>query len=191
MLLADAKDRLEEATFSTGASGVANTPAGLLSAIGTASDITLGTGAWVGYGTGSVAAIKEAVPPRFRLGPGSNVAWIGSLNYIDKLQSVPSFSGSLMPLVDQSGPQPRLLGAPIYESSSMATATGAGTRVVCYGDFSQNYIVDRWPSHVLFEPMVVGTGAGAQFPTGQSGWFFFARSGMGQTTTGAWRVGKN
>ena len=124
---------------------------------------------------------------------------VGSLEFFDdldeyrfdKLQSVPSFSGSLMPLVDQSGPQPRLLGAPIYESSSMATATGAGTRVVCYGDFSQNYIVDRWPSHVLFEPMVVGTGAGAQFPTGLSGWFFFARSGMGQTTTGAWRVGKN
>jgi HK97 family phage major capsid protein len=170
---------------------VANTPAGLLSAIGTASDITLGTGAWVGYGTGSIAAIKEAVPPRFRLGAGSNTAWIASINYIDKLQSVPSFSGSLMPLVDQSGPLPRLLGSPVYESSSMATATGAGTRVVCYGDFSQNYIVDRWPSHVLFEPMIVGTGAGAQFPTGQSGWFFFARSGMGQTTTGAWRVGKN
>jgi HK97 family phage major capsid protein len=191
MLLADAKDRLEEATFSTGASGVANTPAGLLSAIGTATDTALGTGAWVGYGAGSLAAVKEAVPPRFRLGPGSKTAWIGSINYIDKMQAVPSFSGSLMPLVDQSGPQPRLLGSPIYESSSMATATAAGTRAVCYGDFSQNYIVDRWPSHVLFEPMVVGTGAGAQFPSGQSGWFFFARSGMGQTTTGAWRVGKN
>lgn len=113
------------------------------------------------------------------------------MNYIDKLQSVPSFSGSLMPLVDQSGPLPRLLGSSVYESSSMTTATGAGSRVLIYGDFSQSYIVDRWPSHVLFEPLIVGTGANAQLPTGQSGWFFFARSGMGQTTTGAWRVGKN
>ena len=189
--LADAKDRLEESTYSTGATGVANTPAGLLSVIGTASDTALGTGAWSAYGAGSLATIKEAVPPRWRLGPGANIAWVGSLNYIDKMSSVPAFTGALSPLVDQSGPVPRALGAPIYESSSMATATGAGTRVLIYGDFSQNYIVDRWPSHVLFEPMIVGTGASAQLPTGQSGWFFFARSGMGQTTTGAWRVGKN
>jgi HK97 family phage major capsid protein len=189
--LADAKDRLEESTYSTGATGVANTPAGLLSVIGTAADTALGTGAWSAYGTGSLAAIKEAVPPRWRLGPGSNVAWIGSLNYIDKMQSVPAFSGALSPLVDTSGPIPRALGAPIYESSSMATGTAAGTRVLIYGDFSQNYIVDRWPSHVLFDPMITGTGGNANLPTGQSGWFFFARSGMGQTTTGAWRVGKN
>jgi len=102
------------------------------------------------------------------------------LNYIDKLQSVPSFSGSLMPLVDQSGPLPRLLGSSVYESSSMTTATGAGSRVLIYGDFSQSYIVDRWPSHVLFEPLIVGTGANAQLPTGQSGWFFSPGPGWGR-----------
>jgi hypothetical protein len=152
----------------------------LLTAIGTASDITLGTGAWVGYGAGSIAAVKEAVAPRFRLGAGSKTAWVASLNYIDKLQSVPSFSGSLMPLVDQSGPLPRLLGSSVYESSSMTTATGAGSRVLIYGDFSQSYIVDRWPSHVLFEPLIVGTGANAQLPTGQSGWFFSPGPGWGR-----------
>jgi HK97 family phage major capsid protein len=187
---ADAKDRLEEATFSVGATGVANTPAGLLSVIGTASDTALGTGAWSAYGTGSLAAIKEALPPRFRLGQGAKVAWVGSLNYIDKMSTIPAFSGALSPLVDQSGPLPRALGAPIYESSSMATGTAAGTRVLIYGDYSQNYIVDRWPSHVLFEPFISGTGGSANLPSGNAGWFYFARTGMGQTTTGAWRVGK-
>ena len=82
-------------------------------------------------------------------------------------------------------------GAPVNEGSSMATGTGAGTRVLLYGDFSQNYIVDRWPGHVLFEPFITGTGVNAQLPSGNSGFFFFWRVGMGQTTTGAWRVGKN
>jgi len=85
-----------------------------------------------------------------------------------------------MPLVDQSGPLPRLLGSSVYESSSMTTATGAGSRVLIYGDFSQSYIVDRWPSHVLFEPLIVGTGANAQLPTGQSGWFFSPGPGWGR-----------
>ena len=74
-LLADAKDRLEEATFSTGATGT-TFPTGLLTAVSTASDITLGLGAWVGYGAGSIAAVKEAVAPRFRLGAGSKTAWV-------------------------------------------------------------------------------------------------------------------
>jgi hypothetical protein len=56
---------------------------------------------------------------------------------IDKMFSVPAFSGAQTPLIDQSGPLPRVWGSPIYESSSMATATGAGTRVIIYGDFSQ------------------------------------------------------
>jgi HK97 family phage major capsid protein len=71
-LLADAN---EEATFSTGATDT-TFPTGLLTAVGTASDITLGLGAWVGYGAGSIAAVKEAVAPRFRLGAGSKTAWV-------------------------------------------------------------------------------------------------------------------
>jgi predicted phage gp36 major capsid-like protein len=72
----------------------------------------------------------------------------------------------------------------------MATATGAGTRVLLYGDFSQNYVVDRWPGFTLFEPMLKGTGASANLPTGQSGWFYVWRTGLGQSSTGAFRVGK-
>ncbi len=185
--LTDAKDQLEVAAFATGATGTGQ-PTGLLTAVGTASDLTLGTGAWTMTG---VAAIKEAVAPRFRLGPGAKTAWLASLAYLDKTLQIPQFTGALTALVDSSGPIPRMLQAPMYECSAMATATGAGTRVLMYGDFSQNYVVDRWPGFTLFEPMLKGTGANANLPTGQSGWFYVWRTGMGQTTTGAFRVGKN
>ena len=73
-LLADAKDRLEEATFfdrrvrcgeHTGRSAVGDRHRVRHHA---------GTGAWIGYGAGSIAAIKEAVPPRWRFGPGAKSA---------------------------------------------------------------------------------------------------------------------
>jgi HK97 family phage major capsid protein len=185
--LDDAKDQLEVAAFTTGATGTGQ-PTGLLTAIGTASDLTLGTGAWTMSG---VAAIKEAVPPRFRLGRGSRTAWLANIGYLDKTLQIPQFTGALTALVDSSGDTPRMLGAPMYECSAMSTATGTGTRVLVYGDFSQNFVVDRWPGFTLFEPMLKGTGASANLPTAQSGWFYVWRTGMGQTTTGAWRVGKN
>jgi HK97 family phage major capsid protein len=185
--LTDAKDQLEVAAFTTGATGTGQ-PTGLMTAMATGSDLVLGTGAWTFTG---VAALKEGVPPRFRLGAGAKTAWLANLTYVDKLLQVPAFTGSLTTLVDSSGPVPRMLGSSIYECSAMATGTAAGTRVLLYGDFSQNYIVDRWPGFTLFEPMLKGTGASAQLPTGQAGWFYVWRTGMGQTSTGAWRVGKN
>ncbi len=54
------------------------------------------------------------------------------------------------------------------------------------GDWSQLYIADRWPGHVLNEPMVHGVGSGN--PTGQRGWLYVFRINVGVTSTGAWRV---
>lgn len=184
--LDDAKDALEVAAFTTGATGTGQ-PTGLLTSIGTGTDLALGTGAWTMSG---VAALKEGVSPRFRLARTARTAWLANLVYLDKALQIPQFSGALTALVDSTGPIPRMLQAPMYECSAMATATGTGSRVLLYGDFSQNYIIDRWPGFTLFEPMIKGTGAAAQLPTGQAGWLYVWRVGMGQTTTTAWRVGK-
>lgn len=182
-LCADAKDRLEVVAFTSGDGSAA--PLGLLTAMTTGSDLTVGTGASLTFT--SLAAVKEAVSPRFRTGQGTRVAWMCTINMLDRLLQVPSFTGSLTTLVDSSGPQPRMLGASIYENSAMATGSASGQRALIYGDFSQNLIVDRWPGFLLYENLVHGTGGA---PTGQAGYLYTFRGGQGQTSTGAWRVGK-
>jgi predicted phage gp36 major capsid-like protein len=57
-----------------------------------------------------------------------------------------------------------------------------------FGDFSQFYIVDRVGVSVIYEPMVTGTGASANLPTGQSGWFMYWRVSSGVSTAQAFRT---
>jgi hypothetical protein len=40
---------------------------------------------------------------------------------------------------------------------------------------------------MLYEPMLKGTGANAQLPTGQAGWYMFFRTTSGVATTAAFK----
>jgi HK97 family phage major capsid protein len=180
-IFADAKDQLEANTFATGA-GTGAIPQGYLTAVGTGSDSTVAA-------TGTRAAsdltgLIESLSPRFRGGDARN-AFLASLTYLDKYRLTPAFSGANFPVVTDGPNGPTSLGTNWYEASAMTTGTAATSRVVAYGDWSQMYVVDRWPGFTLFEPMVKSTGA---LPTAQSGWLYAWRCGVGYTTTSAFKV---
>lgn len=177
-LMADAKDRLEEAGFATG-TGVGQ-PKGLITAATTT--ITSTAGATTAFSAADIYALKQALPARWRGGTARN-AWVASLAGILRGQQLPKFTGATTPLIGDDG---NLLNDPVLESTSIAaTLTTTGSKVLAYGDMSQFYIVDRIGMSVLYEPNVKGASG---FPKAQAGWFAFWRTGSDVTTPNAFRV---
>jgi HK97 family phage major capsid protein len=179
-LLQDAKDRLEEAAFSVGTGTLQ--PKGVVTAA-TTTVATVTTGAYV---VADVYALHAALPPRFRNSP--NAAFVANVSQINRTRQLDTAGGaSFWTNLGKDSPE-QLLGKGIYESSSMASVLTTTTKIMVFGDFSQYYIVDRVGVSVLYEPMVTGTGASANVPTGQSGWFMFWRVNADAAVPGAFRA---
>jgi HK97 family phage major capsid protein len=185
-LFADAKDRLEESTFTTGA-GTGAIPSGFFTLQASGNDVTVA--ATAARAATDLYSTLEGVTPRFRTGQSARLAWLSSLTWLDKYRQIPAFSGALTSIVNDTGDMPRAAGISWYEESTMTTGTAAAGRAVAVGDWSQLYVVDRWPGQVLYEPLVTSQAtATVGFPTGQSGWFYLWRSAIGITTTAAFKV---
>jgi HK97 family phage major capsid protein len=179
-LLQDAKDRLEEAAFATG-TGTAQ-PKGIVTAA-TTTVATTTTGAYV---VADAYALHAALPPRFRNSP--NAAFVANVAQINRTRQLDTAGGaSFWTNLGQGAPE-QLLGKGIYESSSMASALTTTSKIMVFGDFSQYYIVDRVGTSIIYEPMITGTGASANLPTGQAGWFMFWRVGADAAVPGAFRT---
>ena len=191
-LLGDAKDRLEEATFAsaTGTTGTASNPKSALSTLGTGQKVVAASASGAFVGTGSavdVYNLQAKLAPRWR--QSSAVAWLANITNINKLRAIDVYGGSSFWANFGNDTPEQLLGKPIYESSSVTTATGTGTgtgnAALLFGDWNQYIIVDRVGSSMLYVPMLTGTGSGANLPTGQSGWFYFWRTGADVSTSSA------
>jgi HK97 family phage major capsid protein len=177
-LLADAKDRLEEAAFATG--GGTTVPNGVV--VGATTVVTGAT--TLVYAIGDVYSVHAALPARFRNSP--KAAWVMNVAYINKTRQLdPAGGSSFWTNLGQGAPE-TLLGAPIYESTTMSAATAAGTLEAIFGDFNQFIIADRVGVSMIYDPLVQG--AGGILPTGQAGWFMFWRTGSSLSTVNAFRV---
>jgi HK97 family phage major capsid protein len=179
-LLADAKDRLEEAAFAVGTG--TGQPKGILTAA-TTTVTTTGTTNVTGINNvADLYSLQAALPPRFRRG----AAWVTSLPFINKARGFDTAGGSSYWTNLGQGSPEQLLGGPIYESTSITYSVTAGTKLAVYGDFSQYAIVDRIGMSVMYEPMIKDTATGR--PTGQGGWFAFWRVGADTLVPGAFRT---
>jgi HK97 family phage major capsid protein len=180
-LLADAKDRLEEAAFATGA-GSGGVPQGVI----TGATTVVTTATTLVIALGDVYAVQGALPPRFRNAPGC--AWAANVSIINKFRQLDTAGGASFWTNLGKGQPETLLGAPIYESTTMASALTSGNLLAVMGDFGQFIIVDRVGVSLIYEPLVKGTGG--ILPAGQAGWFMFWRTGSTVAVPGAFRVMK-
>jgi HK97 family phage major capsid protein len=177
-LLADAKNRLEETAFATG-SGTTQ-PWGVVTRATTVASATAAT-----YASADVYAVQAALPARFR-GAQAHNAWVASQGIINRTRQFDTAGGSSF-WANLGMDQPeRLLGAPIFESTSMVSTITTGSKNLLLGDFSQYYIVDRIGMSVIYEPLLQDQATGR--PAGQGGWFAFWRVGADVSTTSAFRV---
>jgi HK97 family phage major capsid protein len=174
-LIAEARSRLELTAFTTG-TGTAQ-PFGVIAR--GASDATVGalTAAMI-YG------LHQNIPPRFRSYDTARPAWISNVTIQDACRQIPSFAGSVSSIVNDNGDVPTMLGLPYYEASAMdASNAVSGHKNLCLGDWSQMILVERLPSVMVYEPLVVAQASA--LPTGQVGFYSYARVGSDITTPAA------
>jgi HK97 family phage major capsid protein len=178
-LLADAKDRLEEAAFATGTGS--GQPKGIVTAATTVYTTADTTGHTVAIA--DVYGIQAALPARFR----RNASWVSSISAINRFRQLDTAGGSSYWTNLGQGQPERLLGGGIFESTTVSAYTPSiGQLVAVYGDFQQYAIVDRIGMSVMYEPMVKDITTGR--PTGQGGWFAFWRVGADALVPGAFRT---
>jgi len=180
-LLADAKDRLEEAAFATGSGS--GQPQGVVN--GATTVVTTATTTVIALG--DVYAVQAALPPRFRNAPGA--AWVANVAIINKIRQLDTAGGSSFWTNLGKGQPETLLGAPIYESTTMTASVATTSLEAIFGDFGQYIIVDRVGVSMIYEPLVKGTSS-PFIPSGQAGWFMFWRVGANLSTVNAFRVMK-
>ena len=180
-LLADAKDRLEEAAFATGG-GSGGVPQGVVN--GATTVVTTATTTVIALG--DVYGVQAALPARFRNAPGA--AWVANVAIINKIRQLDTAGGSSFWTNLGKGQPETLLGAPIYESTTMTNSVASNSLEAIFGDFGSFLIVDRVGVSMIYDPLVQGTGG--ILPTGQAGWFMFWRVGSQLTTVNAFRVMK-
>lgn len=180
-LLADAKDRLEESQFATGNGTPPNTQG-----VVTAATTVVTTATTLVIAVGDVYAVQGALPPRFRNAP--KCAWVANVAIINAFRQLDTAGGASFWTNLGKGQPETLLGAPIYESTTMSATKGVGSLEAIFGDFGQYIICDRVGVSMIYEPLVKDTSTGR--PTGQAGWFMFWRFGAQVSTTNAFRVMK-
>lgn len=180
-LLADAKDRLEEAAFATGA-GSGGVPQGVI----TGATTVVTTATTLVIAVGDVYAVQGALPPRFRNAPGCS--WVANVSIINSFRQLDTAGGASFWTNLGKGQPETLLGAPIYESTTMSGTKAVGSLEAVFGDFGQFFIVDRVGVSLIYEPLVKGTGG--ILPAGQAGWFMFWRTGSQVAVPNAFRVMK-
>jgi HK97 family phage major capsid protein len=180
-LLADAKDRLEEAAFATGA-GSGGVPQGVI----TGATTVVTTATTLVIAVGDIYAVQGALPPRFRNAPGA--AWVANVAIINSYRQLDTAGGASFWTNLGKGQPETLLGAPIYESTTMSGTKSVGSLEAVFGDFGQFFIIDRVGVSLIYEPLVKGTGG--ILPAGQAGWFMFWRTGSQVAVPNAFRVMK-
>jgi|SRR5215471_12074895 len=192
-LFSDAKDRIESQYFATG-SGT-NAPLGILSAMGTGSRVAPGTTGTAFNGTAAipdVTNLQAALPPRFR--QSSRAAFVGNLVILNKVRSMDQYGGGGFWANLTSNTPASLVGQPVYEASDFSSTTtgtsaasGTASITLMFGDWNQFIIADRVGVSMLYDPMIKGTGASAQLPAGEAGWYMFWRTGSTTGTTAGFR----
>lgn len=181
-LLADAKDRLEATAFATG-NGTGQ-PKGVVTAVGAVSGSVVDTAAATTYAVGDVYALEQALPPRHRI--TGTPSWMASKAVINATRQFDEAGGSSFWANLGMGQPEQLLGAPIYEASSMSTGlTTGGSKILLLGDFRNYYIVDRVGMTMVYEPLVKGANGR---PTGEAGWFCYWRVGADVVNADAFRL---
>lgn len=174
-LIADSRARLEGAAFATGTGS--GQPFGLVTR--GASDAATGA-----LTAAQIYSLLGNMPPRFRVYDGARPVWLANVNIINVARQIPAFTGANFSIVNDNTNDgiPEMLGIDFMESSAMSALNTVGAKNLLLGDLSQYVVVDRLPTVMIFEPLVFNA---TPLPTGQQGWFFYARVGADITTAGA------
>lgn len=182
-MIAFEKDRMESVAFVTG-SGTGQ-PTGIVTALdaATGSEVAAATaGAFV---QGDVYKLDEALPARYR----QRASWLAHRAIYNDIRQFDTGGGGGF-WTDLGGDvPPRLLSKPTFEAEAMDStldATVGNDNILIFGDFQNYVIADRVGTVVEFIPHLFH--ATTNRPSGQRGWYAYARVGADSVNDGAFRM---
>lgn len=183
MLLADAKDVEESASFTNGA-GTGTTAGGIITTLAAGSVIT--GGASGALSAGDLYLAEDSMAPRFR----TEAVWMASKTTYNAYRQLFTTTASAAgdPWVRPSqGTAAELLGYAAYEDSDMVTTHAAGDKVIILGDFKRGFIiVDRLGMTTEIAPLLFDQATGR--PNGQRGLVLFWRNNSRVIIDNAFRL---
>lgn len=174
-LFADAFDRSEASVFMSGSGS--NQPYGLEVRLDANTNVEVSVTTSGSYGLPDPYKLEAALPVRWRR--SGRAAW---LMRIDILQATRRFGESLTGNAGfwadlGEGVPPTLLGYPVYEvDAGLDAFTTAGQSIAVLGDYRETYtIVRRAGTQIELIPHLFDVTTAR--PTGQRGWYAWARTG--------------
>jgi HK97 family phage major capsid protein len=188
-LLAEGYDELLVQKLTVG-SGTGE-PKGILTAISAVSGDRVKVTTGGSIGAPDPYAVWKALPQKYR----RNASWLMSVgvnNAVRQIGAANVYHGYTVNMPE--GWADQLFNSPVYESAYMPDTTTWTTTAECQalvGDFRNFVIARNGGMSVEFVPTLVQqvtAGSGPSVPTGQRGWFAYARIGSDASNTSAFRV---
>jgi len=182
-LLAQGKDDLEAVALATGTGsgqpfGIVTALAGTSSEINAAADDT--------FALADVYTIEGALPARYR----ANASWLANNSIYNLIRRFDTSGSAALWTTLGNGRPSELLGRPALEAEGMdgtVTTSGAVSNfILVFGDFENYVIADRIGMTVEFIPHLFHTTSNR--PSGQRGWYAYARMGADSVNDGGFRL---
>lgn len=173
-LLGEGYDELLLEKFTLGAGSGSNEPRGLITALDANTNVEVATAATNAFVVGDLYGVWAALPQKYR----RRASWMGSVDTNNKIRqfgTANNFHGSTVDLTEAMAGV--LMNRPYLENDYVADFTaGTGSDdFLVVGDFSNYVIARRTGMSVELVPHLFGTTN--LRPTGQRGWFAYARIG--------------
>lgn len=183
-LLAEGYDELLASTLTTGTNG-SNQPDGLVSSLDATATIETELATAGTLVAADVYDLWNALPQRFRRSP--NCAWMSSTDVQNTLRQLGTVDPNFTVDITQEA-IPRLFGRQYPMNDYMQDMpSGTGTQaLLVVGDFRGYVVAQRAGMTVEFVPMLFDVTNNR--PTGQRGWFAWARVGGGVVNSTGFRL---
>lgn len=180
-MIAFEKDRLESVAFVTGTGS--GQPTGIITAL-TGGSSVVASATTDTFAAADVYSVDSALPARHRV----RSSWLAHRAIYNRIRQFDTSGGSQMWERIGADVPAQLLGKGAFEAEAMDSSITAlsDNLVLLFGDFQRYVIADRVGTTVEFIPHLFHTGANR--PSGQRGWYAYARVGADSVDDGAFRL---
>lgn len=172
-LLMEGYDELQAQKFAIGAGDSSKEPWGIITALASNTNVIVRVTTNGSIAGGDVNNVWGALPDRYK----ANATWVVNEGIANNLASLANNNNWSNFTVDLTGQVEQIRNHPVEFSSyfPVSLTTSAGANVLVVGDFRNYLIADRIGMTVELVPHLFDQATGR--PSGQRGWFAYARNG--------------
>lgn len=185
MLLMEGYDELQAQSFATGSGS--GQPFGILTALDANTNVEVVVTTDGAFGGVDINKVWGALPDRYK----ANATWLMNHDVGNEVATFANSNNLSFYTVDLTGVVEKIRNRPIEFSSYFPDFTGTtgASNILVVGDFRNYLIADRVGMSVELVPHVFDQATGR--PTGQRGWFAYARHGADSVNDLGFRLLQN